>query len=215
MSTRRPPRPAGGRRAAWPAGAVLVQSGQRRGRPSQDALRESRRSRRRRGSRFSFLGELFGDEAALDLSGGRLWNRLDDVEVPRHLEVRKSGPGKSQQLLLSDGVVEDDGRANLLAPGRVRDAEAHRLFHGRVRLEHLVYLARGDLFSASIDQLLDPAHQPQVAVCIKHTEVAGAEPALRERARVGLGIALITVDHVRPAHGHLAVYARGQLVAGI
>src|SRR5450759_3874755 len=215
MSTRHPPRPAGGPRDAWPAGAARARSGPRPGRPSQDAHRGSPRSLRRRESRFSFLGELFGDESALDLAGRRFRDRFDDVEVPRHLEVRQARPGKSQQLFLRDRVVEDDSGADLLPPGWMRDAEAHSLLHGGVRLEHLVYLAWRDLFSASVDELLDPAQQPQVAVCVEHAEVASAEPASRERARVGFGIALVAVDHVWPAHRHLAAFARRQLVAGI
>src|SRR3546814_13004954 len=52
-------------------------------------------------------------------------------------------------------------------------------------LQHLVDLARGDLLAAAVDDLLDAAGDPDVAVGVHGPLVAGAEPA--DAATVGIG----------------------------
>src|SRR5258708_28890251 len=95
--------------------------------------------------RFSRVGELLGDEPALDLARGRARDRLDEVQPLGHLEVRQPLTGVGQQLLLGRGSGQDDGRGDLLAPSRMRDSEGYGLLHRRGALEHPVALAWRDL----------------------------------------------------------------------
>src|SRR5216683_1234710 len=141
--------------------------------------------------------ELFGDEPALDLAGRRARDRLDEVQPLGHLEV-------GQQLLLSRGRGQDDSRRDLLAPRWMRDSKGDGLLHRRVALEHLVDLARRDLFTAAVDELFDAADETQVAGAVKRALVAGAKPPVHERVGVGLRIVLVPVHHIGPANADLA-----------
>src|SRR4029077_1686336 len=113
---------------------------------------------------------------------------------------RQARPSEREQLFLADRFVEDDGGADLLAPGRVWDAEAHGLLHRRMGFEHLVDLPWRDLFAAAVDELFDPAQKAQVAIGIQHAKVSRPEPAVRERACVRLRIVLVAVDDIWAAH---------------
>jgi hypothetical protein len=68
----------------------------------------------------------------------------------------------------------------------MRHAEAHGLGDGRMREQHLVDLTRGDFLAAAVDELLESAHQGQISVRIEDALIAGAEPAVDERLRIGV-----------------------------
>jgi hypothetical protein len=59
--------------------------------------------------------------------------------------------------------------------------------------EYFIHLERGDLLAAAIDDLLEPASDPQETLLIHHPLVAGAEPAVGE----SLGIGLRICSHIR------------------
>ena len=74
----------------------------------------------------------------------------------------------------------------------------------------LVHLQRGHFLAAPVDLLLESSGQEQVAVVVEVALVAGAEPAVGEGGRVGVGVVLVAVDHRGALDGHLAALPRGQ-----
>src|SRR5579864_7518652 len=156
--------------------------------------------------------KLLGDEAPLHLAGRRPRDLVHQVEFPRHLEIGELLPAKLGQLLLGHRRRHHHRRRHLLAPGRMGNAEGHRLLDGRMRLEHLIDLARRDLLPAAVDHLLDPSQQPDISAFVERALVAGSEPSLGEGRRVRLRVVLVAVDHVGPLDGHLTAGASRQLV---
>src|SRR6266851_10267295 len=148
--------------------------------------------------------EVFGDEPALDLAGRRARDRLDEVQPLGHLEVGQPLTGVGQQLLLSRGRGQDDSRRDLLAPRWMRDSKGDGLLHRRVALEHLVDLARRDLFAAAVDELFDAADEAQVAGAVERALVAGAKPPVYKRVGVRLRVVLVPVHHIPPPDDDLA-----------
>ena len=88
----------------------------------------------------------------------------------------------------SAAVIDAPGSSSIAAPIvltqlRVRHGETHGLAHGGMREQDLVDLARRDLLAAAVDQLLQAARQPQIAVVVEATLIAGAKPAVGETPR--------------------------------
>src|SRR3546814_19170082 len=69
--------------------------------------------------------------------------------------------------------------------------------------QHLVDLARAHLLAAAVDDLLEAAGDGEIAVGVLDALVAGAEPAVVARHRVGLGILQINLRHVAPSDHYL------------
>ena len=70
--------------------------------------------------------------------------------------------------------------------------------------QRLVDLARRNLFAAAIDDLLEAAGEPEIAVLVEDALVAGAEPAVAESFGVGLGVVLVASRDVGAADDDLA-----------
>jgi hypothetical protein len=64
--------------------------------------------------------------------------------------------------------------------------------------ERVVDLSGRDLLAAAVDLLLEPAGDAEVAVVVDGSEVAGAEPAVDERALVGSRRRRVAAEDVRP-----------------
>ena len=62
-------------------------------------------------------------------------------------------------------------------------ANVTTLRHGGMVHQHGIDLQRADLLAAAIDDFLEPAGQPQIAVRVDRPLVAGAEPAVGEALR--------------------------------
>src|SRR5258708_12620433 len=75
--------------------------------------------------------------------------------MPGDLEVREARPRKCEQLLLGDGLVEDDRGAHLLAPGRVGNPEADRFFYGGMRPRPPIHLSGRGFLAPPIYHLPD------------------------------------------------------------
>ena len=73
----------------------------------------------------------------------------------------------------------------------MRHRERHALLDGGVIHQHDVDLDRRDLLAPAVDQLLEPAGQPQISVALEEALIAGSEPIVDERALVRLGIVLV------------------------
>ena len=106
--------------------------------------------------------------------------------------------------------AEDDGRHYIFPEPRVRRRKRDRLRNVRVAKDGLIHLPRGDLLSAAVDQLLDPAGDIEVAPGVAVSQVAGAKPAAGERRGVRLGVVLVARHDVRPANDDLAGLARSE-----
>src|SRR5690606_1422433 len=64
---------------------------------------------------------------------------------------------------------------------RVRHTGAGAFGNGRVAQEYFLDFRRSHLVAADVDQLALAARQPEIAAFIAMSEVAGAQPAIRER----------------------------------
>src|ERR1700687_84926 len=146
--------------------------------------------------RSSRVHKLFGDEPALNLTCGRARDRLDEEQSLGHLEIRQPLAAVGQQLFLGRGRGQDYSRRDLLPPRGMRHSEGDGLPDRRMALEHLVDLARRDLFAATVDELFDPADEAEVAGGVERAQVASSKPPGDERVRVGLGVVLVPVPPV-------------------
>src|SRR4051812_1588955 len=79
--------------------------------------------------------------------------------------------------------------------------------------QHLVDLARPDLFPAAVDQFFDAPGECQITVGVQESLVAGPEPTVGERFRISLRIVLVAGNHVRALNHDLAAYTPGKQVS--
>ena len=79
------------------------------------------------------------------------------------------------------GELDDDVRDRDLAPALVGTADDRDLDHRLVLVEHALDLGAGDVLAAGHDHVLEPIDDVEVAVVVPHADVAGVEPAARER----------------------------------
>ena len=98
----------------------------------------------------------------------------------------------------------DDERLGPLAPLLVGDTDDRGVEHGVVGEQRLLHLDGRDVLPAGDDDVLGPVAQLDVAVGVHHAEIAGVEPAARERLGGGLGVAVVALHHVVAAHDDLA-----------
>ena len=129
------------------------------------------------------------------------------------------GPLVARQLLLGVGVhvvlgepdagLRHDDRRDRLDPRGVADAE-HRDLGDPVELvDRLLHLPRRDVLAAGLDHVLLAVDHREVAVLGHHAEVAGVEPAARERLGGLLLVLVVAQRGVRGAVHDLADLARG------
>jgi hypothetical protein len=104
------------------------------------------------------------DVATLNLSCRRAGDRLYEVNHLGTLEFRERRTAMCQQIGFGSRTAQHYRSRHFLAIGFVRYSEAYCLGDRRVGQQHFVDLARGDLLSAAIDQLLDSANQRQIAL---------------------------------------------------
>ena len=87
----------------------------------------------------------------------------------------------------SSGVVAADAVTTTnaighLAPSIVGTPDDRDLHHGLVLVEHALDLGARDVLAARHDHVLEPVDDVEVPVVVLHADVAGVEPAARERA---------------------------------
>src|SRR4029077_11984989 len=118
------------------------------------------------------------------------------------------------QLLGGDDGPRLEGhrRPDLLAEGRMRQADHGGLGDGGVVVQRLLDLPRVDVVAAADDQVLLPVHDVEVAVLVHPGQVTGVEPAVADRLGGRLGAMPVTLHHVRPADDDLAHLTQRDLV---
>ncbi len=105
--------------------------------------------------------------------------------MARHLEICHAPGGEIADLAGACRVplTQNDRGRDLLAQLGVRHGEGHHLCHGRMVHQHAIDLERADLLAATVDDLLEASGEVQIAVLIKGTLVAGAEPRCPSAAK--------------------------------
>ena len=78
----------------------------------------------------------------------------------------------AQRVRLVDAVARDHEDRDLLAAHRVGRADGRGLGDGGVRHERRLDLGRGDAVAGDVDDVVDAAHQPEVAVLVGLRAVA-------------------------------------------
>src|SRR5262245_38674839 len=76
--------------------------------------------------------------------------------------------------------------------------------------EHVGDFLRGNLFSATIDHLLEATGEKQVALMVEHTLVSRSEPSSGKGLRVGRRICLIALENIGTTNDHLTRHSGGQ-----
>src|ERR1700720_2713049 len=115
---------------------------------------------------------------------------------------------------LAERVVtpRDEGDGNF-APFGVAFADHHGVAAPRIRQENAFDLGRIYVLAAGFDHVLRPVDEIVAAVRVAAKEVAHAEPAVLEIARIGRLRIPITAEHGRPAHCGLARIAVRDILA--
>src|SRR6476469_6712903 len=154
------------------------------------------------------------DLALEDLAGRALGEVVEEPDDPRVLvggdpllDVLADLLGR--QLL---AVVDDDRRADLLAPLVVGDADDRRFADLRVLVEHLLDLARVDVVAAADDQVLLAVDDVEVALLVDAGHVAGVEPTAAHRLLGGVGALPVALHDVVAADHDLTDLALGDIV---
>ena len=103
---------------------------------------------------------------------------------------------------------QDADRDANFAPGLVRHAKDGDLGDRRVGQDLLLDLARVHVRAAGDVHVGGAAGDVEEALLIHVPEIAGAEPAIPERFRVGVGIVVVPGEHRRAADADLPRLAR-------
>ena len=115
----------------------------------------------------------------------------------------------AQRVRLLDAVARDHEDRDLLAPDRVGRADGRGLRDGRVRHERRLHLGRGDAVAGDVDDVVDAAHQPEVAVLVGLRAVAGEVHGRPEAPEVRVDEALRRRPRGCAASTATAAAARG------
>ena len=146
------------------------------------------------------VGVLGAEPLLVELADRGLRHRLDERPPLRQLPAGdRAWPGSraARSAVTDCALAEHDRREWTLAPPLVRHADDARLEHRRVRHQRVLQLDRADPLAAGLDDVLGPVGQGQVAVRGEHADVAGAQPAVAELLRVGLGVAEVGLGDPR------------------
>src|SRR5664279_2541440 len=113
-----------------------------------------------------------------DLAGGCSGQVEHEVNVLGRLELRNPLLDMTDQFRLPRGLSRGQHHEGLrsLTPPFVGNGDDGDVGHRRMGGEGLFDLNRGDVLAAGDHDVLGPVHQPDVAVGIAHTEIAGVEP---------------------------------------
>ena len=122
----------------------------------------------------------------LDLAGGRARQRVRDDHRLRDLVRVEVAAQRGEQRGLLDrrAGLGHDHRGDRLAPPLVRQPDHDDLADRRVRrVDGLLDLDRRHVLAAGLDHVLVAVGEPEHAVVAEVADVAGVEPAVRERRR--------------------------------
>src|SRR2546426_354083 len=95
------------------------------------------------------------------------------------------------------------GTSSCSRPG-TRWCDDRALAHRIVLVQHALDLGARDVLAARHDHVLEPVDDVEVAVFVDDADVAGVEPAARERGASRVGVAPVALEHLRPAQYDLA-----------
>src|SRR6202042_2165591 len=146
------------------------------------------------------------DIPLLDLAGRALGQRVDDPHVAGVLVGRDLALDVVPQFPGADDGTRLEGHrgSDLLAQGRVRQADHGGLGDPGMLVEHFLDLPRVDVVAAADDQVFFPVHDVEIAVLVGPGQVTAVEPAVADRPGGGPGAVPVALHHVPPAEDTLA-----------
>ena len=109
--------------------------------------------------------------------------------------------------------VQDHGRSHLLAQCRMRTTKRDRRRDRGMRQQNLIDFMRSDVLAATDDDVLDPAGQVQIAVCVKESFVASAKPSIHKSVSVGFGIVFISTKYIGSLNDDFAPMVGAEVIA--
>src|SRR4029079_7329330 len=144
---------------------------------------------------------------------------LDDMQLFGQLVVRQLTFQVRDHLREGDGLarLRDDAQAVPLPEAGVGDADHGRMHDLGMRVEYFLHLAREELLAPSVDDLLAPAADLDIAGPVYDaSQVPGAEPAVRgERLRIGIPVGVIAKVYAGTQRRDLADLSLRQLTANL
>src|SRR5437660_2608101 len=146
----------------------------------------------------------------LQLARGRARERVAELDRRRTLVVRHARPTERDQVVRARRRPrpQHDQRLDRLAPFLVGDADHRGLGHGRMLIEAVLHLDRGDVLAAGDDHVLLPVGDHDVGI-FGVAAVAGVEPAVRQRLGGLLGLVPVALEDVVGPREDLAVLVDG------
>src|SRR6185369_7716797 len=110
--------------------------------------------------------QLLGKADALQLAGGTFRDLGENHDLAGYFEVGQAYGSELAQIPFARfrAFTQHYGSSDVLAKLVVRNGERHALLHARVIHQHFVDFAWGNLFSAAIDDFLQPPGDRDVAL---------------------------------------------------
>src|SRR5581483_6832760 len=89
----------------------------------------------------------------------------------------------------------------------MRKSKRYRLLYGRMAQKHLIYFARQDLLTTTIDDLLQSTRNEDILIVINISVISGPEPAVHKGPVISGWIISVAECYVRPANHNLSSFA--------
>src|SRR5690349_15195456 len=117
-----------------------------------------------------------------------------------------------QEFLLTGmcGLTEDNGRSNFFSQARVRHRKYASAVDGGVFGQNCLDLQGRNLFAATINQILYPASDFQIAIFIEPAQIAGAVPIADESCRGCFRIIPVAIEDGWAARDDLSLLVRSK-----
>src|SRR5207302_1740744 len=101
-------------------------------------------------------------------------------------------------------LSKNNGRSNLFSQARVGHRKHASAVHGGMFCEDRLDFQGRYLFAATVNQVLDPASNFQIAIFVEPAQIAGAKPVADESCRCRLRIIPIAVEDGWTARDNLS-----------
>ena len=143
-------------------------------------------------------------QAPHDLSTAGMWQRLDELDLLRGDGSSQLLAGMTQQrqphlVIAGEAVLQHDERLYHLAHHRVRLADDRGLGNCWMIGQRILDFERADQMPGGLDDIVSPAHEPEIAVSILFHQITGQVEPVGEALAVSLSGIQIAAKQRRPA----------------
>src|SRR5579864_708964 len=150
--------------------------------------------------------------SALDFSCRRARQHVGNVNLLGNFEISQALSAKRHDLRGARLAAQYDGRMHFLTVLCVGHTKAYSLCDFGMLVQRPVNLDGRDLFTASIDELLDASREREIAVFVEGTLVPCAKVSARECLGVRIWIVVVSMHNVLTAYAHFPFVFTGQSI---